>query len=62
MESSSGDIVTDNKNLYETTSTKPAILEESFSYAKRFFEASCKPAANMCLLITAFGEARISNA
>lgn len=59
MESSSGDIVTDNRNLNETMSTKPAILEESSSYANRLSEATCKPSADIqiCCLITLFGEA-----
>ena len=57
VESSSGVIVTDNRNLNETTSTKPAIVVESSSYANRFFEATCKPSANIriCFLITLFG-------
>ena len=40
VESSSGDIVTDNSNPNETTSTKPAVLEESSSYANRFLRSA----------------------
>lgn len=58
MESSSGDIVTGNRNLNETMSTKPAILEESSRFDNKFSKATCKPSANIRIyfLMTLFGE------
>lgn len=55
VESSSGDIVTDKSNPYETRSTKPAVLEGSSSNANWFSGAPRKHSLNMCLLIIAFG-------